>query len=126
MNINDVYELIPDFACTDRCYECCRNFGVPSRTRVEDKRIKEFLQERSMSQGEAQGNTCPYLDEDLKAGGCSIYPVRPLICRLYGTSPNYLCIMGVRPVRILQEDEEEEIFHLYQKNFFYSKKCGRG
>lgn len=118
MDIKDIYELIPDFACADRCYECCRNFGVPSRTVVEDKRIKEFLQERSMRQGEARGNTCPYLDEDLKSGGCSIYPVRPLVCRLYGTSPNYLCTEGVRPVRILQEDEEEEIFHLYQKNFF--------
>jgi len=26
--------------------------------------------------------------------------------------------MGVRPVRLLEEDEEEEIFYLYRKNFF--------
>ena len=118
MDIEDIYELIPDLICTEGCYECCRNFGVPSRTKVEDEHIKKFLRERSRLPGEAQGNTCPYLDEGLAEGGCSIYPVRPLICRLYGTSPNYLCKMGVRPVSPLLEDEEEEIFHLYQRNFF--------
>jgi len=118
VDIEDIYELIPDLACTAGCYECCKNFGVPSRTRVEDERIKEFLQEHSMRPREAEGNACPYLDEDLHAGGCSIYPVRPFICRLYGTSQNYLCKMEVRPVRLLHQDEEEEVFHLYRKNFF--------
>ena len=118
MDIEDLYELIPLLLCTEGCYECCKSFGVPSRTKVEDARIKEFLQEHSMQQGEAEGNTCPYLDEDQAEGGCSIYPVRPLICRLYGTSPNYLCKMKVRPVNLLEEDEEEEIFYHYQKNFF--------
>ena len=118
MDIEDIYELIPDMICTEGCYQCCKNFGVPSRTKVEDERIKEFLREHSMQLGEAQGHTCPYLDESLAIGGCSIYPVRPLICRLYGTSPNYLCKVGVRPVNLLQEDQEEEIFYLYRKNFF--------
>ena len=118
VEIEDIYNLIPDFMCTEGCYECCKNFGVPSRTKVEDERIKKFLKDNSMQPGEAKGHTCPYLDEGRKEGGCSIYPVRPLICRLYGTAPNYLCSMGVRPVLLLQEDEEEEIFHLYQKNFF--------
>lgn len=118
MDIEDIYELIPDIICTEGCYECCENFGVPSRTKVEDDRLKEFLQAHSMQQGEARGNTCPYLDRGLPEGGCSIHPVRPLICRLYGTSPNYLCKTGVMPVRLLLEDEEEEIFHLYRKNFF--------
>jgi len=118
MDIEDLYELIPEFICSESCYECCKNFGVPSRTKLEDERLKKFLEDNGMQPGEACGQTCPYLDETLPEGGCSIYPVRPLICRLYGTSPNYLCKMGIRPVRPLGEDEEEEIFHLYQKNFF--------
>ena len=118
MDIDDLYDLIPEMMCTNGCYECCKNFGVPSRTQVEDQRIKEFLREHSMQAGEAQGHTCPYLDEGLPEGGCSIHPVRPLICRLYGTSPNYMCKMEVMPVRPLEEDEEEEIFHLYRKYFF--------
>jgi Fe-S-cluster containining protein len=114
MDINDIYELIPAFQCTEGCHECCKNFGVPSRTVVEDERIKSFLRENSMLPGEAKGNTCPYLNEK----GCSIYTVRPLICRLYGTSPNYRCKMEVMPIRFLHEDEEEEILHLYRTHFF--------
>ncbi len=114
MNIEDLYDLIPDFICTAGCYECCENFGVPSRTRVEDERVKAFLRKNSMQLGEAIGNTCPYLNET----GCSIYPARPLICRLYGTSANYRCKMEVAPLRMLHEDEEADIFHFYQTYFF--------
>ena len=118
MDIEDIYQLIPEFVCSEDCYECCKNFGVPSRTKIEDERLNKFLDDNGMQPGEARGHTCPYLDETLPEGGCAIYPVRPLICRLYGTSPSYLCKMGIRPVRLLEEDEEAEIFHLYQKNFF--------
>jgi len=114
MDIEDIYNLITDFICTAGCHECCRNFGVPSRTRIEDERIKAFLRESSRQIGKARGNTCPYLNET----GCSIYPVRPLICRLYGTSPNYRCKMDVAPTRMLHEDEEAEIFYFYRANFF--------
>jgi Fe-S-cluster containining protein len=118
MDIEDVYDLIPDMMCTEGCFECCKNFGVPSRTEREDQRIKEFLKKHGMQPGVARGHTCPYLDENLEGGGCTIYPVRPFICRLYGTSLNYPCKMGVMPLRLLQEDEEEEVFYLYRKHFF--------
>jgi Fe-S-cluster containining protein len=114
MEIEDLYNLIPDFICTPGCRECCKNFGVPSRTQVEDERVKAFLREHKMQPGQAKGGTCPYLNQE----GCSIYPVRPLICRLYGTSPNYMCTMDVAPIRFLHEDEEAEIFYLYQTHFF--------
>ncbi|MBW1982404.1 MAG: YkgJ family cysteine cluster protein [Deltaproteobacteria bacterium] len=114
MELDDLYQLIPDFMCTPGCHECCRSFGVPSQTKAEAERIKQFLLERGRKPQPAQGTTCPYLTEE----GCSIYPVRPLICRLYGTSVNYLCKEGVKPLRLLHEDEEAEIFHLYQRHFF--------
>jgi len=114
MDIEDLYTLIPDFVCMPGCHECCQNFGAPSRTQVEDERIQVFLREHKIPPGKAQGTTCPYLIETR----CLIYPVRPFICRLYGTSPNYLCKMGVAPFRLLHEDEEAEIFHLYRSNFF--------
>ncbi|MCK8600445.1 YkgJ family cysteine cluster protein [Desulfoferrobacter suflitae] len=114
MDINDIYDLIPGFQCLPGCTECCRNFGVPSRTRIEDERIKNYLQSIGAAVGEAQGTTCPYVCHS----GCRIYPVRPLTCRLYGTSPNSLCQLGARPVRLLHADEEAEIYHLYQTYFF--------
>jgi Fe-S-cluster containining protein len=63
MRLEDLYELIPDFICTAECHTCCQDFGVPSRTQAEDERIKVFLKKNSMQSGEAQGNTCPYLNE---------------------------------------------------------------
>ena len=115
MRLEVLYKLIADVICTAGCRTCCQDFGVPSRTRAEDERIRAFLKKKSLQFVEAKGNTCPYLNES----GCSIYPVRPLTCRLYGTSVNYRCIMNVAPVRLLHEDEEAEIFHLYQTHFFY-------
>ena len=114
MDIDDLYRLIPEFLCTPGCHECCRSFGVPSRTQVEEERIQSFMAEREMAMGQARGTTCPYLVVGL---GCSIYPVRPLICRVYGTSPNYRCTMGASPLRLLHEDEEAEIFNRYQIYF---------
>ena len=114
MDINDIYNLIPEFMCAEGCHECCQNFGVPSRTPIEDERINDYLRKNEMMPGKAHHGTCPYLNET----GCSIYPVRPLICRLYGTAPNYRCIISVSPVKLLHEDEEAEIFHFYQTYFF--------
>ncbi len=116
MDIEDLYGLVPDVNCPPGCIECCRNFGVPSRTRVEDERLKAFLRANGRTLGEAKGNTCPYVCET----GCTVYPVRPLICRLFGTSPNYQCPVGVKPLRLLHEDEEEEIFQLYRMYFIDS------
>ena len=114
MEIEDIYELIPDIQCTPGCTECCRQFGVPSRTRIEDERIRELLLGCGMKLRQANGTTCPYVTD----AGCSIYPVRPLTCRLYGTSPNLLCKKGIMPLRLLHEDEEAEIFHFYRAHFF--------
>lgn len=114
MDIEDLYGLLPEIQCTPGCIECCRNFGVPSRTRVEDERLKEYLRAHGRELGQAQGTTCPYVSEK----GCTVYPVRPLICRLYGNSPSYRCKRGVRPILLLHEDEEADIFNFYQTYFF--------
>lgn len=114
MEIEDLYALIPEFLCHPGCTECCRNFGVPSRTQIEDQRIREYLRAQGRELKQAQGTSCPYVSDQ----GCTIYPVRPLTCRLYGSSPNYSCRVGARPVRFLHEDEEATIFQLYHSHFF--------
>jgi hypothetical protein len=114
MDIEDIYALIPQMECKPGCRECCINFGVPSRTRVEDERIRAFLREHGMEMKQARGTTCPYVS----ARGCAIYAVRPFTCRLYGTSPNYVCKLGARPLELLHPDEEADLFYHYQSNFF--------
>lgn len=117
MEIEDLYDLLPKFTCREGCTLCCSSFGVPSRTPVEDERIRQFLAEQGRPLGVATGTTCPYLTPS----GCSIYPVRPLICRLYGTAEDYRCRIGVEPMAWLHPDLQEEIFHLYRTEFFPEK-----
>jgi Fe-S-cluster containining protein len=113
MDLEDLYDLIPSLQCNPGCIECCRGFGVPSRTRLEEDRIQEFVQKHGIERRPVEGLRCPYVS----AAGCTVYPVRPLICRLYGVAPNYLCTLGVKPLRLLHEDEEVEIFHFYYEHF---------
>jgi len=114
MRLEDIYNLIPDFKCIDGCTECCRKFGVPSMKQIERRRILSFTKKHNIKTDKKRELTCPYLEE---GKGCRIYPVRPLICRLYGTSPSYMCIKGIMPLRMLHQDEEDEIFHLYMSTF---------
>jgi hypothetical protein len=114
LDVEDLYNLLPDVPCIPGCTDCCREFGIPCRTRIEDDRFRKYLKDHGMEIGQAVGTTCPYVTET----GCGVYPVRPLTCRLYGTSPRYLCKKGVVPLRMLDEDEEEELLHLYRTNFF--------
>jgi uncharacterized protein len=114
MEIDDLYALLPEFQCTPGCTECCRCSAPPTRAPVEDERIASYLREHGMDPPQTHGIPCPHL----AAWGCTIHPVRPLICRLYGTAPNYRCTLGVRPVQMLHEDEEVDIFYFYQTNFF--------
>ena len=114
MEITDLYELLPVFQCRPGCTACCREYGVPSRTPEEDRRIRRYLEQQGRRPGAAQGTTCPYVSVE----GCTIYPVRPLICRLYGVSADYRCKKGVGPVRYLHLDQEAEILELYRSHFF--------
>jgi Fe-S-cluster containining protein len=114
VDIEDIYALIPQMQCKSGCRECCINFGVPSRTRIEDDRINAFLREHGMEMKQAVGTACPYVSDR----GCTIYPVRPFTCRLYGTSPNYRCKLGAGPLELLHPDEEADLFYYYQSNFF--------
>ncbi len=113
MNLEDLYALIPEVGCPEGCIACCVNFGVPSRTKEEDRRIRAYLKAEGRKLGKARGTRCPYVTSK----GCSIYPVRPFICRLYGAGPSYRCRLGVQPLQLLHHDQEEELFYLYQRYF---------
>lgn len=117
MTLDDLYQMIPSVPCPPGCITCCKKFGIPSRIPEEDSRIKAFLKEHGISgrvndfELSDSENTCPYVTTK----GCAIYPVRPFICRLYGTSPNYTCIENVRPPVMLSLEEEEELLFLYSQ-----------
>ena len=96
--LEEIYSGIPGIHCADDCGECC---GLMSMSELEERRVKRFLKENHIEvqfyndpldvtyvkalRGE---NRCYFLDERRR---CLVYPVRPIICRLYGVAENMKC-----------------------------------
>lgn len=49
--------------------------------------------------------SCPHLGER----GCQAYAERPLICRLFGTTPRLACPNGKRPATMIDSGIEQQI-----------------
>ncbi len=90
-SVREIFERncrnIPVFHCQEGCGECC---GVHYWSTMEWKIITAFLKEHGRKQKFAREtlDMCPYLDEEKK---CTIYEVRPAICRLYGVVREMKC-----------------------------------
>jgi Fe-S-cluster containining protein len=113
-----LYAKIPSFTCKEHCSECC---GLIRWFDLEDRNIRNYLREHGMDyrsqnitfadlakyvmDGDDSGITCPYVENDR----CTIYPARPLICRLQGLADKLPC-PHVKPERILSKDEIDELF----------------
>ncbi len=54
--------------------------------------------------------SCPHLG----AQGCQVYDERPLICRLFGTTPRLACPNGNRPDVMIDEKIEQQIYQFNQ------------
>ncbi len=81
-DLEELYALVPTFECEPGCTECCGPvvFSREEWDRLEDKR-------------ESDGERCPYLGSD----GCEIYAQRPMMCRIFGTNPDWACPRGRGP-----------------------------
>ena len=55
--------------------------------------------------------SCPHLGEN----GCQVYEERPLICRLFGTTPRLACPNGRRPEAMIDGRTEQQIFDFFEK-----------
>ena len=91
---------IPAFACVAGCHDCC---GPVTASSEEAARLPE----KSEQEHEAALETlsCPYLG----ANGCQVYAERPLICRLFGTTPRLPCPQEKRPAEWIDAELEREI-----------------
>lgn len=101
--IDELRRRIPGFTCIVGCTDCCgpvtassEEVGrLPTRTEAEHEATLAEL-------------SCPYLGKH----GCDVYAERPLICRLFGTTPRLLCPNGRRPVYMIDANTETEIHQL--------------
>lgn len=84
---NGVYNFTKDGKCIE-CGSCCsRHLAMNQR---EINTIREYIKRHGIKQQKHAVNvyssklydwTCPFLDDTKKNHKCTIYPVRPLICR---------------------------------------------
>jgi Fe-S-cluster containining protein len=76
-------KVIPSMQCDEHCGECC---GLVPVTETEFRRVERFIDENGIEAVHYPDGTCPFFQK----GTCAIYPVRPLVCQLYGHSADPL------------------------------------
>ena len=98
---------IPVFACKPGCSECC---GPVMMSRLEWQRICDHLGYEP--KGNPDTLDCPML----KDGRCSVYDIRPTICRLFGTiKGKMVCPHGCQPERLLTDAEARMLLDKAQR-----------
>lgn len=85
---------IPAHTKCENCGACC---GPVPVNPPEFEKIVEFVQKNPDALNVAlnlknDALTCPFRDE--KLGRCAIYPVRPILCRLFGLCEQMQCCKG--------------------------------
>jgi Fe-S-cluster containining protein len=77
---------LPVMRCDSGCGDCC---GLAPVTDQEYKHVVEYAQQNGITPLE-QGVTCPFYQK----GTCQVYPVRPLVCRIFGHTEKLPCSRG--------------------------------
>ncbi|MBU0497664.1 MAG: YkgJ family cysteine cluster protein [Candidatus Thermoplasmatota archaeon] len=103
--LNQIYAKIPPIPC-QHCHSC---EGPIIWFQPEQINIKNHLQKNHKEfitwppeEFTAHQMHCPYLEKNR----CSIYPVRPLVCRLQGTIPELPCPHNTTPALTSQQLSE--------------------
>ena len=101
-----LYATLPHIDCQRRCQSSC---GPILMSRAESDRIAARVGRTPRTKADLQ---CPMLSI---MGACSIYDIRPTICRIYGLTESLACQFGCVPDRWLDEDEARRFLLRIQK-----------
>lgn len=113
--LEKIYSQLPHIICKKKCHTSC---GPILMSEVERERIKQkigrdpFLQSfdeflHRLMQKDRDCMTCPLLKKDTNL--CTIYDIRPLICRLFGLVKKLRCPHGCIPSRWLTDKEAKKL-----------------
>ena len=106
--LDKIYKKLPKLNCKGLCTESCSLIKVGE---LERKRIKEFLGNDPFIPQEDFLQTIMSMKKEewacklLKDGKCTVYNIRPLICRLFGLVKKMECPFGCVPERWLTDEE---------------------
>lgn len=98
---------IPVFECEPGCHDCC---GPITASSEEMARLPSLGEEHRAAALVAWN--CPHLGEN----GCQVYAERPLICRLFGTTPKLACPRGKGPQEAIEPRIEQQIYRYFAEN----------
>jgi Fe-S-cluster containining protein len=97
-------ERIPSFECIPGCHDCC---GPVTTSSEEMARLP--VKSDAEHEAALANFSCPHLGEQ----GCQVYAERPLICRLFGTTPRLACPNGKRPEVMIDPQIEQQIHQFF-------------
>lgn len=100
--LQNIYDEIPSFQCKEGCSDCC---GPVILSKYESDRLK--------GKETNTGVGCRYL----KDGKCSVYEIRPFICRIFGVLNDLKC-PHIKPAIMLNKHNAEKLKTEYTKAFF--------
>lgn len=113
--LEELYKRIPKLECKGLCHQTCAFIAA---SKVERKRVKERLhKDIFISIDSVYKNPEKFRLQDiryckaLKDKRCSIYNIRPLICRLYGAAEGLKCEFGCKPERIMTDKEAADLIN---------------
>lgn len=117
----EVYKQIPAAICPPGCGQCC---GPTFPSLAELRHIQAWCDAHHVVFKDflaiAEDGNCPYLAPDK---GCTIYPVRPFICRLLGASIDLPCPVGkCQTTRLLNKPQSGA---LYKAIYLHGKETQR-
>ena len=89
-SMDKIYNRIPQFNCK-HCHKCC---GPIFWFKTEEILMKDYMKKHKIEnikwtdvEFKKNDMKCPFLKNDR----CSIYQVRPIVCRLQGNIPDLPC-----------------------------------
>jgi len=95
--LNRIYAKVPSFECK-HCLKCSNPIWW---FKPEEINIREYLKQHhlnyltfSFEEFKKNQMRCPYL----QGNRCTIYPVRPIVCRLQGTIKELPCPYNKKPL----------------------------
>lgn len=89
--LDELYTELPELECKGMCQECC---GPIDMSEAERERIAQRGVRIDPMRTRPGTMDCPALTA---LGACSVYEVRPMICRLWGSTRSMPCPHGCRP-----------------------------
>lgn len=95
-------ERIPSFECVPGCHDCC---GPVTTSSEEMSRLP--VKTDAEHEAALDELNCVHLGPK----GCTVYGERPLICRLFGTTPSLPCPNDRRPDTLVDDKVERQVHH---------------